>query len=524
MKKIFALAFVFGFLFQAEAQTVTFSEHIAPIIYNNCTTCHRNGEVGPFPLTNYTEVAAWANMIQYVTEIGYMPPWKPNPEFQRYQKEKFLTAEEKQLISDWVNNGTPQGNPALEPELPVFPDGSQVGVPDLVVSYAESYVHPGTNQDIYRYFVIPTGLTEDKNIKSLEFRPGNSRIVHHALIWEDTTGQAAALDASTPEYGYSGNEGGGIDLNQTTLPGYVPGASPVVYSNGITQKLHAGSDLKLQLHYAPSPIEEIDSSSINIFFEEEQANRILLNYVMVPLPGVLTNGPFIIPANETKEFHGTFTVPFQASLFSIAPHSHLLGTHWRAFIVKPDGDTIPLIDIPEWDFNWQGDYQFRQLIVVPAGSVIHAYAGYDNTVNNPFNPNNPPQMISWGEGTGDEMFFLPITYLLYQPGDENIVFEEDEDPLAAFNEYKIKDKLYPVFPSPSADMTTVGFTLETPGKVTLRIFNLSGQLIRNTIDNRMYLPGYHTNKINLSDIESGTYLVEFTKDGVRQTEKLVVIH
>jgi hypothetical protein len=201
-----------------------------------------------------------------------------------------------------------------------------------------------------------------------------------------------------------------------------------------------------------------------------------------------------------------------------------LGTHWRVFVEKPDGDTIPLIDIPDWDFNWQGDYQFRRLIVVPAGSVIHAYAGYDNTVNNPFNPNNPPQMITWGEGTGDEMFFLPLTFLLYQPGDENIVFEEDETPLSAFSAYKVKDKLYPVFPSPSADVTTVGFTLETPGQVSLRIFNMSGQLVETIVEQRMHLPGYHTHKIDLSAMASGTYFIEFTKDGIRQSEKLVVMH
>ncbi|MEZ5172204.1 MAG: cytochrome c [Bacteroidia bacterium] len=364
MKKIVALLLLICSSSYMDAQTPNYSEHIAPIIYNNCTKCHREGEIAPFSLTNYTEVASWANMIQYVTEIGYMPPWKPNPDYRRFQKEKYLSAEEKQLISDWVDAGMPQGNPDLEPELPVFPEGSQVGVPDLTVSYAESYVLPGINDDVYRYFVIPTGLTEDRNIRALEFRPGNKRIVHHALIWEDTTGQSAAYDAATPEYGYSGEEGGSANLDQTTLPGYVPGAQPVVYSQGLTQRLHAGSDLKLQVHYAPSPVEETDSSSINIFFETEPANRLLQSYVMVPLPGVLTNGPFIIPANEYKEFHGTFTVPFQVSLFSIAPHCHLLGTHWKVYVEKPDGDTIPLIDLPDWDFNWQGDYQFRELVVL----------------------------------------------------------------------------------------------------------------------------------------------------------------
>ncbi|MEZ5172205.1 MAG: T9SS type A sorting domain-containing protein [Bacteroidia bacterium] len=152
------------------------------------------------------------------------------------------------------------------------------------------------------------------------------------------------------------------------------------------------------------------------------------------------------------------------------------------------------------------------------------FAGYDNTTANPFNPNDPPQLITWGEGTRDEMFFLAFSYLFYQPGDENIVFEEDEEPTNLFTVQKVLDKLYPVFPSPSAENTSIGFTLETPGKVSMNVFSLSGQLVESVIDNQMHLPGYHIKKVNLSAYQSGTYLIEFVKDGMRQTEKLIVVH
>jgi hypothetical protein len=505
-----------------QAQTITFSEQIAPIIYNNCTKCHRPGEIAPFSLTNYEEVSAYASTIQYVTQTGYMPPWKPDPNYQRYQKENFLTDAEKQLISDWVDQGAVQGNPALEPPLPVFPNGSQVGVPDLVLSFSESYLHAGNNVDEYHYFVIPTGLTEDKNIRAMEFRPGNKRIVHHTLIWEDTTGDAAAADALTPEYGYSGSAGAAGNLSQQQLPGFVPGAAPVIYSNGITQTLHAGSDLKLQMHYAPSTVDETDSSSINIFFESPTANRILQTYIFLPLPSVLTNGPFIIPANQTKEFHGTLTVPFDVSLYSIAPHSHLLGTHWKAYAVKPTGDTIPLIDIPEWDFNWQGSYQFQHLIKIPAGSVVHAFGGYDNTINNINNPNNPPQAITWGEGTRDEMYYMPVSFLLYQAGDENIVFENPENPLASLSLQTNTDNLLPVVPSPTNTIAQISYTVEKSGSLSLNLFTLEGKLIRSIQKNAFHLPGLHKIDISVSDLAAGVYIVELEKNGTRQTEKLVV--
>jgi hypothetical protein len=241
---------------------------------------------------------------------------------------------------------------------------------------------------------------------------------------------------------------------------------------------------------------------------------------MVPLPGVLVNGPFIMPPNQVKEFHGTFTVPFDVSLFSISPHCHKLGTHWKIYAVPPTGDTIPLISIEDWDFNWQGSYQFRSLLKVPAGSVIHAFAGYDNTVNNPFNPNSPPQTVSWGEGTADEMFYLPISFLPYQIGDENIVFEDDV--VGNLNIKTVADKLYPIYPVPASDIVKFGYTLETAGNVSLSIFNIEGKLIQSVHQNSFHLPGYHTKELKVSDLTPGIYFLEFTKGNLRQTEKFVI--
>lgn len=507
----------------ASAQSVTFAEHIAPIIYNHCTSCHRPGEIGPFPLTNYSEVVANITNIRYVTNIRYMPPWKPDPSYRHYQKENYLTQEEIRLIADWHQQGMNRGNPALEPPAPVFPSGSQIGVPDLSLSFAQSYTHRGNDKDEYRYFVIPTGLTEDKDLVALEVRPGNKSVVHHTLIWEDTTGKARLADLATPEYGYAPNETGqDITDLQNQLPGYVPGMRPSLLTNGIAQKLHAGADLKLQMHYAPTSSDESDSTTINLFFAEQPATRYLRSDVMLPLFSII-NDWFVIGPNQVKEFHGRYTVPFKVSLYSVTPHMHLLGTHWKVYAVKPGGDTVPLIHIPSWDFNWQGEYQFKKLIVLPAGSVIHAFAGYDNTTNNENNPNNPPKLVTWGEGTADEMYYLPISYLMYQEGDENIEFDDNPMSIGGSPLKTIEDRLYPVAPNPASDRLTFGYTLARSGRVNLYLYNTAGALVRTIAGNQYHLPGYHTHDLNVQDLPAGMYMLVLQKGAVRLTERVAVI-
>jgi hypothetical protein len=523
MKK-FITIFIFCCLTKVvTGQTITYSEHIAPIIYNHCTSCHRPGEIAPFSLTNYAEVSSWGGMIKYVTDIKYMPPWKADHTYQRYQKENFLSDAQIQLIKDWVDNGMPQGNPSLEPPLPIFPTGSQIGTPDLVLSFTQSHTIRDNNQDEYRYFILPTGLTVDKDLVALEVRPGNKSKVHHALCWADTTGEGAAADAATPEYGYE-NTSGSVGLNglNSQLPGYVPGQKANLLTNGIAQHLPAGSDLKIQIHYAPSTTIETDSTSVNLFFAQQPATRYLKSKVMVPFFGTLTNGPFIIQANTIKRFHGTWTVPEDVSLVGINPHMHMLGKDWEVFAVTPANDTVPLIKINDWDFNWQGTFYFRRLITLPINSVIHAYASYDNTSNNINNPNNPPINVSWGENTSDEMYYLPITYLSYQPGDEDIVFEGNNVSIDVNPIYISNDKLYPVYPNPSNNVIKVGFTLAKGEDVNLIIYDLNGRIIKKIIDNRFCLPGMHSLDVDISDLSNGIYALVLESNGKYQSQKLLV--
>ena len=504
----------------AMAQTPNYSENIASIIYNHCTTCHRSGEIAPFPLTNYNQVVSWASMIQHVTSINYMPPWKPDPTYQHYQKENYLTAAEIQAISDWVNAGTPQGNPALEPPLPVFPTGSQVGVPDLTISFAQSYTHLGNDTDEYRNFAIPTGLTQDRDLIALEVRPGNRSIVHHALFWEDTTGAAAAADSTSPGYGYPSNLNSALAQLDGQLPSYVPGQKPTVLSNGIAYRLHAGGYLKAQFHYAPVASDETDSSSFNLFFAQQPATRYVKSHVMVPLPGVLLNGPFVIQANSVKEFHGTYTLTEEASMLSTMPHMHKLGTHWWVFAIKPNGDTVPLIKINSWDFNWQGNYDFKNLIHLPLGTVIHALAGYDNTTNNINNPHNPPVRVSWGENTTDEMYYLPLQWVSYQAGDENLNLSPTGINDANF--YQVYDKLYPIAPNPASGQVKIGFTLGSSKMINLKLYDVEGREVKVLASNQYYIEGLHRQDLDVSALAPGIYALMLETQENKFVQRVVV--
>lgn len=515
--------FLFLFLASQSNAQVTFTKDIAPIIYNNCTKCHRPNEIGPFSMTNFEEIQPWAASIKYVTSIRYMPPWKADPHYSRFLGERVLTDEQVALIAEWADNGAPYGNASEEPSLPEFPTGSQIGTPDLVLSMAKSYEHYGSNKDEYRVFVLPTGLTEDKQIATIELRPGNSKILHHALFSSDVTGQARALDEADPKYGYDGFGGFGVDAALSNMfPGYVPGQKPIPFPEGLGQILPAGSDLLMQVHYGPSPQPTKDSSTINIFFKKEPVVRQVTNFIFLPFAPLLQNDVFIMPPNTVKTFYCKYTTPLKVSLFAIWPHAHLLNQSYEVFTTSPSGDTTKLIRIPEWDFNWQGSYNFKKYIVLEPGTTIHVYATYDNTVNNPSNPNNPPKFVTWGEKTTDEMLFLPISFVPYFPGDEDVVFEEIttdvEDPDITF----VQHYLGPVVPNPAKDIAYINYVLEQPDHVTLRVLDMKGNVIKVLSASEWTSAGAHTREVELGEWPGGAYFVQLLGTNFSQSQKLVV--
>ena len=404
-----------------QAQSVTYHADVAPIIFNHCTECHREGEIGPMPLTTFAEVYAYGEFIEYVTATDYMPPWTPDESVSHFVGERVLTSAEKQILSDWVAQGKPEGDQADNPGIPTFPEGSQIGTPDMVLSMPEAYNHGGDMTDQYQVFVLPADPDNDLSIRALEVRPGNRNVAHHAILGLDISGTAANLDAQDPDLGYESFGSFGFTAESNFFGGWVPGALTVEYPPGIGRTVPAGADVLLQMHYGPSPIDESDQTEINVFFSQEPIEREVQTTYMGPQH---LDDFFFLPANQVRTFHGTMDVAADVSLISIVPHCHLIGVSWDVFATSPNNqDTIPLISIPSWDFNWQGFFTFPSLTKIPAGYTLHGIASYDNTSANPFNPNDPPQNVTFGEGTTDEMFFVFFDYVLYEEGDEQISLE-----------------------------------------------------------------------------------------------------
>ena len=515
--KNFCLVVAFFTLGGEVISQVNFSEHISPLIYNHCTKCHREGEIGPFPMTNYAEVAANGSGIEYVTAIKYMPPWRPDHNYSHFMGENILTDAEIQMISDWVSGGMPLGNPDLEAPMPVFPTGSQVGIPDLVLTMEEPYQHFGTNTDQYQIFVLPTGLTTTRDVEAIEVRADNKSICHHAILGVDTTGTAAALDAADPEYGYTEFGGFGFEPVDQFFTAWVPGSSPLVYPPTIGKKLFANSDLLMQMHYGPTPIDEYDQTSVNIFFSDDPIIRYVNTY---PISPYNLDEPFIILPNQVKTFHGTLDVAFDISLIGIAPHAHLLAKSYEVYAVSPNGnDTINLIKVPEWNFNWQGLYAYPNMKHIPAGYTVHCFGTYDNTSSNPFNPNDPPQLTTWGESTSDEMYLCYLQFVLYLPGDENIslAVPDKNDRIV----YPV-NQLFPSYPNPTSDRFTIGYSLNQSNNVDLAIHDIQGRWIKQVLSGAHRGPGKHKETFDVGELPPGIYLYRLRVGNFEQSRQLVI--
>ncbi len=525
---IFGL-FIFLIVPNVKAQ-VTFSEDIAEIIFNNCTSCHRPGEIAPISFTNYEEIKNWGQTIKHVTQTKYMPPWSPEKSYSSFLGERGLTDEEINKIATWVDNGYALGNGDLIPELPSFPEGSQIGEPDLVLTFEEAFMHEGNNEDNYRVFVLPTNLNEDVEVAGVELRPGNPQIVHHALFAYDTSGEGQQLDNQDPDYGYDGFGGFGINgVFDKQLPGYVPGQRPYLYPESLGKKLPANADLLVQMHYAPSSTNELDSSTVNIFFKKEPVERQVNDFIMLPFAwsNTVLDKPFILPANQEITFHGTYEIPTKVSILGIAPHSHLLGQHWEVYIEEPDGTITPLINIPKWDFNWQGAYYFDKFKIATAGSKIHAIASYDNTSNNPSNPSNPPKQVSWGEKTTDEMYYLPIQYVFYKDGDEDIVFDDmiSNTPLVDLGLDYGDNQLFDPFPNPTNEIFNINFSLNRTQRVHLTLSDMKGNIHLHNISNKLFTRGKHSVEIDVSNIPVGLHTITLKTDqGFNKSKNIIITH
>jgi mono/diheme cytochrome c family protein len=386
----------------APTDSVTYTKDVAPILWKNCAGCHRPGEVGPFSLLSYEDAAKRADFLAEITGDRRMPPWKAEPGFGKFHDERRLTDAEIATLARWAKEGAPEGDPKDLPEPPKFVDGWSLGQPDLVLEMSESFTVPADGSDIYQCFVIPIPTSENRTVSAVEFRPGNRRIVHHAILYLDASGAARSRDEKEAGPGYRSFGGPGI-LPTGGLGGWAPGAMARFLPEGTGKFLRKGSDLVLQIHYHPSGKVESDRSSVGIYFTKKPATTLVGGLAV-------RSRKLYIPADEKhhRVMAESEPLPVDVNVLAVGPHMHLLGRQMKVTAEKPDGSKVPLIWIKDWDFNWQGSYAFLDPVRLPKGTVIHAEAEYDNSTDNPHNPNSPPKAVHWGEQTTDEMCLLSV--------------------------------------------------------------------------------------------------------------------
>ncbi len=391
------------------AASVTFNNQVVRILQARCQTCHRPGGIAPFSLVSYGD--AFVNRVNIVKQTSerHMPPWHVDSSCAPFEDDPSLTEQEIGTLARWVSSGAPQGDPSDLPEPRIFPDGWELGPPDQVLTMPEPMTPDFKDGDVYRCFVLPTGFSEDRFVSAVEVTPGSRKMVHHVILFVDTSGAARRLDEAEAGPGYKCFGGPGFDVSATSasLGGWVPGNRPRPLPDGVGMPLPRGSSVVMQVHYSErSGVRETDVSSVGLYFAKGSVRKRLLFAPVI-------NQAFTIPAGAA-DYEVTASIPFLpfgVHVLNVTPHMHLLGRTMKVTATLPDGRQVCLVNVPDWDFHWQGTYTYKTPVALPFGTRIDLSAHYDNSTGNPENPNDPPKDVRWGENTTDEMCiaFLGVT-------------------------------------------------------------------------------------------------------------------
>jgi hypothetical protein len=403
------------------ADGITFSEQIAPIIYANCTACHRPGEAAPFALMSYADVKARGRLIAQATKARYMPPWHAEHDFGEFAQERRLTDQQIVQISAWVQDGMPEGDPAKAPPVPMFTEGWHLGTPDLILEMPIGFDVPASGPDIYRNFTIPTGVTEDKWVRAVEFRPSARKVVHHVLFAYDGSGTLAALSGRDGKPGFGGmgsvGVGGTGPGNSGSLGGWAVGNTPTFLSDGLALPLPKGSDFVLQMHFHPTGKPETEKSTVGIYFAARAPEHKLFPVQAPALFGIGT-GLDIPPGATRYTINDTMTLPVDIAAYAVSAHAHYIGKEMKATATLPDGTVTPLLWIKDWNFAWQDRYTYKAPVSLPQGTRLDVQIAYDNSGGNPRNPRTPPGRVQWGEQSIDEMGSVTVQAIATHPEDE----------------------------------------------------------------------------------------------------------
>lgn len=396
---------VIGRAKKAEAgATITYTKQVSRILQNNCQECHRPGQIGPFSLLTYDKARGWADTIREVVNDGRMPPWHADPRYGKFSNDRSLSKQDRETLLAWIDQGCPQGDDKDLPPPKEFTgtDGWVIGKPDAVLSMPSEFKVPakaGKDGIPYQHFMVSTNFTEDRWIQAAEAKPGNRAVVHHIVVFSIAPGQQRQINVE---------EGGELgDFIVATAPGDLP----LVLEPGVAKKLPKGATLVLQLHYTPNGVEQTDRSSVGLIFAKEPPKHIARTQL------VMQQRFAIPPGDGNYKVDQTVTFKKDVVVLSIFPHMHLRGKSFEFRAVYPDNRSEVVLSVPRYDFAWQSVYRLEKPLRFPAGTRLDCTAHFDNSAENPNNP-DPTQTVRWGDQTWEEMMVGFVDYHLAEETSE----------------------------------------------------------------------------------------------------------
>ena len=389
------------------AATPTFSKDVAPILFKNCASCHRSGDIAPMSLLSYEDARPWAKAIREKIAAGNMPPWHATQAHGTFSNDRRLSEKDKDTLIRWADGGAPKGDPKDLPPAPKFVEGWEIGTPDAVISMPREFEVKESGTIAYQFFEAPTNFTEDKWIQAIEVRPGARSVVHHVLVFcrEPGARRPPAFVQVVPNLGGFGQGHGG---GEQALPGSLiattaPGTNAITFKPGTAMRIKAGAVLAFQVHYTANGAVTKDRTSVGVIFAKQPPQQEIRNSAFV-------NPFFVIPPGvDNQAIESAIQFSEDSHIWALFPHTHLRGKSWEYRLVYPDGRTDVVLSVPKYDFNWQTYYLFTKPLPVPKGSRLEATAHYDNSTANKWNP-DPKVAVRWGPQTWEEMQYSGITY------------------------------------------------------------------------------------------------------------------
>ena len=358
------------------AALLLFYRDVLPILQNHCQECHRPGQMAPMSLQTYEETRPWAKAIRDQVQFRRMPPWPADPCCGHFSNDRSLSIAEMETIVKWADTGAAKGDPKAAPAPRAWPEGWNLASRDVELSMPQRFSVPASGAVEYQYFPIPTGFKEDRWIQAVEVRPGDRSVVHHIVVY-------------VRERGSTWN-GGPTKADILTV--YAPGSSPDTWPVGMAKLIPAGSDLVLEIHYTPTGKPAFDQTRIGLVFAKKPPGKRVLTLQ-------LNNDHFRIPAGDKHvEVTAWGSIPNDALLLSVFPHMHLRG---KSFVFTVNG-TQTILNVPKYDFFWQLSYRLVEPILLKKGTRLQCWAIYDNSPNNPRNP-DPSVDVTYGRQSWEEM-------------------------------------------------------------------------------------------------------------------------